>query len=129
MPTQLVFHVLNGLGTFAGFVYNHSTPDIYVVNSHHPVGWVANSLTMLWSIFTLISACTERVGDRKVSDQGYRHPEETVAQESPLQNYQDSPHDYRFSDDSGNFSGDSLASSMQSVDSRQGGRSRHTIAQ
>ena len=46
LPAQVIFHILNGLGMFTGFVYNHSTPDLYKNNAHHPIGWVVTSFTI-----------------------------------------------------------------------------------
>ncbi|KIV96355.1 hypothetical protein PV10_00236 [Exophiala mesophila] len=41
LPTQFVFLVLNGLGVLFGTVYNVNTPDLYVNNAHHKMGWIA----------------------------------------------------------------------------------------
>lgn len=57
IPAQAVFHLLNGLGVFTGFVYNHSTPDLYEHNAHHPLGWVVVSSTVIWTFLSIYIAC------------------------------------------------------------------------
>ena len=59
LPAQVVFHILNGLGVFTSFVYNHSTPDLYENNSHHPIGWVVTSFTIVWSLMSFFVAYGE----------------------------------------------------------------------
>lgn len=56
LPAQVGFHALNGIAVFGGFVYNHATPDLYVKNAHHPIGWVVTSLTIVWTSVSLYTA-------------------------------------------------------------------------
>lgn len=56
LPAQVVFHIVNGLGVFTSFVYNHSTPDLYKNNSHHPIGWVATAFTIVWTAMSFFVA-------------------------------------------------------------------------
>lgn len=69
LPAQMVFHVVNGLGIFAGFVYNHSTPDLYVNNAHHPLGWVVVSFTFVWTLMSVYVAYGEHRRERRSSSQ------------------------------------------------------------
>ncbi|GIZ38384.1 hypothetical protein CKM354_000180200 [Cercospora kikuchii] len=69
LPSQFLFHVVNGLGLFAGLVYNRSTPDLYVNNAHHPLGWVIVAFTILWTICSLYTAYGEQVQSRRSSIQ------------------------------------------------------------
>ncbi|WPG97926.1 putative membrane protein c3b8.06 [Acrodontium crateriforme] len=56
LPTQLVFHLINGLGVVSGFIYNHATPDLYAGNSHHPLGWIVSSFTVVWTLMSVVVA-------------------------------------------------------------------------
>ena len=67
LPAQVVFHILNGLGVFTSFVYNHSTPDLYKHNSHHPIGWVVTSFTIAWTLMSLFVAYSEYKSKRGTS--------------------------------------------------------------
>lgn len=40
IPTYLAFNAMAIAGTFFGFVYNVSTPDLYENNAHHKMGWI-----------------------------------------------------------------------------------------
>jgi hypothetical protein len=60
LPAQFLFHIVNGVGVFAGFAYNHSTPDLYEHNAHHPLGWVVIALTAVWSIMSVYVAYGEQ---------------------------------------------------------------------
>jgi hypothetical protein len=114
LPAQLLFHAVNALGLFTGFVYNHSTPDLYVTNSHHPVGWIVTALTVTWTILSLTTACAPKVKRRELEVSP-----KTFDQDNPedgdIQQYLDSPTSYRFSRDSGNFSAGSRANSSDSI--------------
>ena len=57
LPAQILFHVVNSLGVFTSIVYNHATPDLYKNDSHHPLGWVVTSFTILWTLVSLYTAC------------------------------------------------------------------------
>ncbi|KAH9845199.1 putative membrane protein, partial [Teratosphaeria destructans] len=56
LPAQVVFHILNGLGIFTGFVYNQSTPDLWEHNSHHPLGWAVVGFTIAWTLISFFTA-------------------------------------------------------------------------
>lgn len=60
LPSQAAFHIVNGLGVFTGFVYNHATPDLYINNSHHPLGWAVTSLTVVWTVTSVYTAYSDR---------------------------------------------------------------------
>jgi hypothetical protein len=78
LPAQVLFHIVNGVGVFTGFVYNHATPDLYKRNAHHPIGWVITSLTIVWTIMSLFVAYGEyrskhNAGGRSVTAQAMAH--------------------------------------------------------
>lgn len=115
LPAQLLFHSINGLGMFTGFVYNHSTPDLYVSNSHHPIGWVVTSLTMLWTLLSLVVACTNGLKTHEHQKATPRASSESRVGDTAFEDYVDSPTTYRYSRDSGNFSGGSRSNSSDSI--------------
>lgn len=69
LPAQVLFHVANGLGVITGFVYNHSTPDLYKGNSHHPIGWVATSCTIAWTLLSFFVAYSEYKSKQRIGGQ------------------------------------------------------------
>ncbi|KAI5361214.1 hypothetical protein Slin15195_G123270 [Septoria linicola] len=70
LPAQVVFHFVNLLGLFVGIVYNRLTPDLYVNNAHHPLGWVVVTLTVVWTILSaLTSFARSRLYQRDDSEQ------------------------------------------------------------
>lgn len=98
LPAQVVFHITNGLGLFTSFVYNHATPDLYENNAHHPIGWIAMSFTVVWTLASLFVAYGEHKSRRASAAQ---HPMTSgnMAQYDRLHQYVDSP--MRLSRDSG----------------------------
>ena len=117
LPAQIIFHMLNGLGVITGFVYNHSTPDLYESNSHHPIGWMVTSFTIVWTLLSVFTAYSDYRSRRAslqahnlgINAQAPRHGDE-------WRQYQDSPSSYRYSRDSGNFSGaESRTNSTDSI--------------
>lgn len=54
LPTQFLFLVLNGLGILFGTVYNVNTPDLYVNNAHHKMGWIATWVMTAQVIMSLL---------------------------------------------------------------------------
>jgi hypothetical protein len=115
LPAQLVFHSINGLGMFTGFVYNHSTPDLYVNNSHHPIGWVVTPLTVLWTFLSLVVAYTNVQKKHEHQTAVLRASSHSRVEDASFEDYVDSPSTYRYSRDSGNFSGGSRSNSSDSI--------------
>lgn len=115
LPAQVLFHVINGLGVFTGVVYNHSTPDLYINNSHHPVGWIVTSLTVLWTGLSIATAYAAGRKTREPQIAPLRRSSQRPTEEDSLGNYIDSPSTYRYSRDSGNFSGGSRSNSSDSM--------------
>ncbi|KAL1587252.1 hypothetical protein WHR41_04353 [Cladosporium halotolerans] len=113
LPAQVGFHVLNGLGLFTGFVYNQSTPDLYVTNSHHPAGWAITAISIVWTILSFATAFAAPRKQRHGQDSSVF--QQHVGTEDAYQQYVDSPASYRFSSDSGNFSAGSRANSSDSI--------------
>lgn len=54
LPTQFVFLVLNALGVVAGTIYNVNTPDLYVNNVHHKIGWIATWVVTAQVVMSLL---------------------------------------------------------------------------
>ncbi|KAK0936744.1 hypothetical protein LTR29_011697 [Friedmanniomyces endolithicus] len=99
LPAQVIFHVLNGVGIMTGFVYNHATPDLYEHNAHHPIGWIATSSTIVWTIMSLYTA----YGDyrSKHGDRALPLSSHDAAHYRVLQQYSDRAESARWSGDSG----------------------------
>ncbi|CAK4022039.1 uncharacterized membrane -like [Lecanosticta acicola] len=98
LPAQVVFHIFNGLGLFAGFVYNHSTPDLYENNAHHPLGWVITAFTIAWTIMSAYTAYGEYRSRRRASlEHGQEITAQNMAQYHWVSQYNDnvSPRDSR----------------------------------
>lgn len=115
LPAQLTFHGINAVALFTGFVYNQSTPDLYVTNAHHPIGWIVTSLTMIWTFISLFTAYANAVKQRRPENAILQSPRGIETKDYDSQHYVDSPSSYRFSHDSGNFSGGSRSNSSDSV--------------
>lgn len=115
LPAQLVFHSINGLGMFAGLVYNHSTPDLYTNNSHHTIGWVVTSLTVLWTLISLVVAYANLQNKHEHQTGFPRATSQSRVGDTSFEDYVDSPSTYRYSRDSGNFSGGSRSNSSDSI--------------
>lgn len=115
LPAQLLFHSINGLGMFTGFVYNYSTPDLYVGNSHHPIGWVVASITVLWTLLSLVVAYTNSEKKHEHQKVASQTPSQNRVEYASFEDYVDSPSTYRYSRDSGNFSGGSRSNSSESI--------------
>lgn len=60
IPTQLLFLIVNALGIFLGIAYNKSTPDLYVNNAHHKIGWIATWVVIAQVVIRLIYIYTEQ---------------------------------------------------------------------
>ncbi|QIX00584.1 hypothetical protein AMS68_006101 [Peltaster fructicola] len=118
LPAQVVFHVINGLGVFAGFVYNHATPDLYVVNAHHIMGWVLHAMAITWTLLSFCSAFND--WQKKDSPSSADRPLLSPHQPdfNQLHRYADRSPVNRWSQDSGMFSA-SRASSSDSVTKKQ----------
>lgn len=54
LPTQFVFLVLNCMGVVAGTIYNINTPDLYVNNAHHKIGWIATWVVTAQVVMSLL---------------------------------------------------------------------------
>ncbi|KAK4542367.1 hypothetical protein LTR36_006824 [Oleoguttula mirabilis] len=118
LPAQAVFHIVNGLGLFTGFVYNHATPDLYTNNAHHPIGWIVTSLTVVWTAASMYTSYCDYKSTGPASAQGQSKLCQAVARYARLGDYSDqSPP--RPSRDSA--MGSSRQSSSESVDQKPEG--------
>jgi hypothetical protein len=68
LPVQFSFLIFNGVGLFFGVVYNANTPDLYVHNAHHSIGWVATWIMSAQVIASLLFAYSRR-GKSAASEQ------------------------------------------------------------
>lgn len=112
LPAQIVFHIFNGLGVFVGFVYNHSTPNLYEGNSHHPLGWIVTALTVVWTVVSAFVAVGE-FKSRRAARGSLLMSTSNIAQHNRHQPYVDSP-PARYSRDSGQGTEPNSASLMGS---------------
>lgn len=128
LPAQIIFHIINGIGIFAGFVYNHATPDLYVVNAHHIMGWVLHAMAISWTILSFCSAFNEWQKGAPSSTFS-RRPLLSTRQNSVtyehIPPYLDRHSISRFSQDSGTLAG-SRASSSESMPQKNEPLSPHT---
>lgn len=99
LPAQMIFHTFNALGVFTGFVYNHSTPDLYEQNSHHPIGWIVTSCTIVWTLASLFVAYGKFKSKREAAG-SHSMSADNMVQHNRYQPYIDSPAS-RYSNDSG----------------------------
>ncbi|KAK3620385.1 hypothetical protein LTR56_014970 [Elasticomyces elasticus] len=109
IPAQVLFHALNSVALVTGFVYNHSTPDLYKHNAHHPIGWVVISLTIVWTLASLYTAYGDYQSRRETSSLSSGN----TARYSMLQDYGDRTALARWSHDSA--MGSSCQHSSESV--------------
>src|ERR1700744_1641964 len=60
LPVQFLFLAVNGLGLLFGIVYNINTPDLYVHNAHHRIGWIATWMGTALVITNLLFTYSRR---------------------------------------------------------------------
>ncbi|KAL5334742.1 hypothetical protein BJX70DRAFT_349009 [Aspergillus crustosus] len=58
--SQFVFLVFNAAGLLVGIVYNSQTPDLYVNNAHHKIGWIGTFVIGAQVMMALIFAYAGR---------------------------------------------------------------------
>ncbi|KAK3074532.1 hypothetical protein LTR53_002952 [Teratosphaeriaceae sp. CCFEE 6253] len=112
IPAQVLFHILNGLGMFTGFVYNHATPDLYEGNVHHTTGWIVSSFTIVWTLTSLYTAYGEYWSKRGATAQR-SSPRTNTSRYSMLPHYSDATDSMRWSGDSA--MGSSRQNSAESI--------------
>jgi hypothetical protein len=95
---QLLFLALNAIGVFVSTIYNANTPDLYLNNAHHKLGWLLTWITSSQILIGIISTYAGRYGTKRP---GWRNGFVPVSTEAMAehQRLQDEPH--RFSNDSG----------------------------
>lgn len=95
---QLLFLVLNGIGVFLSFVYNHETPELYKNNSHHKMGWALTWIAVAWALAGMVRFHAEK------SESSCSNPYRQVTTEAMDEHQRlHEPHalgEYRWSDDS-----------------------------
>ncbi|KGO64393.1 Uncharacterized protein PITC_022430 [Penicillium italicum] len=70
--SQFLFMVVNAFGLFLGIIYNDQTPNLYVNNAHHKLGWAASGFVGAQVILALLFTYAGR-GD--ASHASYEHVE------------------------------------------------------
>jgi hypothetical protein len=104
LPAQFSFHILNTLGLLFGTIYNTRTPDLYVNNVHHKIGWLATWILCAQVAVGLIFVYSGRSKETQVGFDG-QTGFLLVSVEAMAQHQQAHPmsaaHDYRWSNDSG----------------------------
>lgn len=60
LPVQFLFLVTNGASLFFGFIYNHSTEDMYKGNVHHGFGWAISIISIIWVVTSVINVYVGR---------------------------------------------------------------------
>lgn len=99
--SQLLFLVFNAFGMLFGNIYNNQTPDIYVNNAHHKIGWIATSVVSTQAILALIFAYAGCGESESHSDSFERTAFLPVATDEHSHSYPAGPmHGYRWSRDS-----------------------------
>lgn len=92
--------MVNAFGLLFGIIYNDQTPDLYVNNAHHKIGWVASSVIFVQVLLALLFTYAGRGEAPKPS---YDHAEHAaflpVATDEHDDRYRN--HEYRWSRDSG----------------------------
>ncbi|CAG8927891.1 unnamed protein product [Penicillium salamii] len=100
LPFQFLFTVVNAFGLLLGIIYNDQTPDLYVNNAHHKIGWVASSVIFVQVLLALLFTFAGRAESSQVS---YDHAEHgaflPVATDEHDDRYR--IHEHRWSRDSG----------------------------
>ncbi|KAJ5321754.1 hypothetical protein MYU51_017213 [Penicillium brevicompactum] len=103
IPSQFFFTVVNAFGLLFGIIYNDQTPDLYVNNAHHKIGWVASSVIFVQTLLALLFAYAGRGESPKPSYEHVEHAEHAaflpVATDEHDDRYRN--HEYRWSRDSG----------------------------
>lgn len=101
LPTQFLFLVLNALGLLVGIIYNSQTPDLYVNNSHHKIGWIATWVMIAQTVMGVIFAYS----GRGRNDRGSPHERAAFLPSAMDENGHSYPtgpmHEYQWSGDSG----------------------------
>lgn len=102
-PSQFFFLVVNAFGLLFGIIYNDQTPDLYVNNAHHQLGWAVSCVVAAQVLLSLLFIFAGRGKESNVS---YEHLEQAEhAAFLPVATYDhDSPyrnHQHRWSRDSG----------------------------
>ncbi|KPI44393.1 uncharacterized protein AB675_8255 [Cyphellophora attinorum] len=101
LPVQLLFLVVNGVGVTLATIYNVSTPDLYVNNAHHKIGWIATwvmTAQAVMSLLFLYSGRTSKIEPMSSETAAFL----PMSAANMAQHNHNSPyHDYRWSADSG----------------------------
>jgi hypothetical protein len=96
LPVQFLFLVVNGLGLLFGTVYNINTPDLYVHNAHHRIGWIATWMVTALVITNLLF-CYSRRAKQTTGPAGERAAFLPVSVENMAQHNSQPYAEYRWS--------------------------------
>ncbi|OOQ87155.1 integral membrane protein [Penicillium brasilianum] len=103
LPSQFLFLLVNAFGLLLGIVYNSQTPDLYVNNAHHKIGWIVTWVISAQVILALIFAYAGR-GEPKSNHTSYEHASflPVATEDHEHHTFPTGPmHAYRWSRDSG----------------------------
>ena len=106
LSAQFLFLGVNGLGLLFGVTYNVNTPDMYVHNAHHSIGWVATWMATALVITNLLFLYSRR-NKRSATDAGERAAFLPVSVQNMAQHNSQPYADYRWSGHSRQGSSDS----------------------
>lgn len=103
----LIFHlsflVLNGLGVLLATIYNTKTPDLYLNNAHHTLGWLLTCVVCAQTFLAFLYRYTCRVETIGCIDERNTFipmSTEAIEEHGRIHSLRNGP-DHRFSDDSG----------------------------
>src|SRR6266511_4011352 len=104
LAVQLSFLILNAFGLLLGTIYNSRTPDLYVNNAHHKIGWIATwavcAQVVIGLIFMYSGRSKEADGDLDEHAGFLPVSVEAMAQHQQVHAMR-TAHGYRWSNDSG----------------------------
>ena len=66
LAVQLVFLGLHAFATLFGTVYQTKTPDLYVKNSHRPVGWIVTLIVLAQALMETIIMASRKSGNATI---------------------------------------------------------------
>ena len=78
-PSQILFLVLNGLGTVFGLAYNSKTPNLYPGSVHHTIGWASTGIAVSQFLVRILGSCLHYRSTRAIPAAVYHEEEPLVS--------------------------------------------------